>query len=64
MRPFANRRLLGFALAAVALAAGGCERKQRDSFDVVVIGGQPSLSDPAIAATLKRQRFTPTSYRA
>ena len=49
MRPFAKRRFLGFALTAVALAAGGCDRKQRDSFDVVVIGGKPVLADPAIA---------------
>jgi peptide/nickel transport system substrate-binding protein len=48
MRPFANRRLFGILLAAVALAAGGCDRKQQGSFDVVVIGGQPSLGDPAI----------------
>jgi peptide/nickel transport system substrate-binding protein len=49
MRPFANRRLLSMFLAAVALAAGSCDRKQAGSFDVLVIGGPPVLSDPATA---------------
>ena len=50
MRPFANRRLFGILLAAVALAAAGCDRKQQGNFDVIVIGPVPRLVDPAATA--------------
>jgi oligopeptide transport system substrate-binding protein len=39
-------RLALLALAACAVAAGGCQRKAEGVVQVVVIGGQPQLADP------------------
>jgi oligopeptide transport system substrate-binding protein len=50
MRLLLTRRAFGVLLAAVALAASGCRRSDEGSFDVVVIGTQPRLVDPASAA--------------
>jgi oligopeptide transport system substrate-binding protein len=49
MRPNLTRCAFGLLLAALALAASGCRPSQEGSLDVVVIGGQPRLVDPAAA---------------
>ena len=49
MRSHVTRRAFGLLLAALALAAGGCQKSQEGEFDVTVIGGQPRLADSADA---------------